>query len=396
MKIALIARDYTARGGVERVSQFYARHLMRLGHEVHVWYGKAAITQLDDGLHFHKIPVITKPGWLYTLLFAFLVRLKLDRRAYDAVVSMGVSGLCHDTVVVANSVHLQWFVTSLAKLSPSSIRWWLKLFNPLHYAVIALEKLQYRAGYYRSVIAVSEPIKQELIEVYGLPEAAIDILPNGADLEHMKPDPHERQKTRAALGVSNSEFLLCMLVNELERKGVRQAMEAVASLRQQYPVKLLVVSKVEREKVELIARETGTTESTIIKPNTPDARPYLWASDLYVLPTQYEAWNLSIMEAHAAGLPIVTTRLGQADLVVDEGRSGFLIENPLDVQELTIAIKKFFDNANRAQMSARARERIEPYRWEVIVQRLEALLKRADSSNKRKNISLAVGSIERK
>ncbi|HEY9772519.1 MAG TPA: glycosyltransferase family 4 protein [Planktothrix sp.] len=373
MKVALITRDYHSRGGIERVSQFYARTLRSHGHEVHVWYGNGGPEAIDQGVYFHQIKTLANNGWLYALLFAFATMRQIKTEEYDATIVMGTSGICKGSVVVANSVHQEWFTSSLKVLPILSSKWLLKLFNPLHYVVMLIERLQYKAGYARSIIAVSEPIKRELNQTYGIPLGEIDLLPNGANLDSSTPDDEVRLQTRRDLAVKENEYLLCMLVNELERKGVRQTLAAMKKLAS-CPVKLLVVTRVDLRVPAKMVQEFELEERVILRPNTPDARPYLWASDLYVLPTQYEAWNLSIMEAHAAGLPIVTTALGQADQVVEPGVSGFLLKDPKNVDELVAAIERWLSVSDKNAMREAARKRIEPYSWDKVISRLESIL----------------------
>jgi UDP-glucose:(heptosyl)LPS alpha-1,3-glucosyltransferase len=373
LKIAIIARDYHSRGGLERVSQFYARHLRDRGHEVHVWYGNGTISELDQGLRFHRVNTGLKSGWLYCAIFAALVSFRIKAALYDSVILIGAAGVCRGSTIVANSVHREWFLHSLAQLPVFSLKRVLKTFNPLHYVIIAIEYLQYRTGRYRSIIAVSEPIKRELTKHYGIPPSKISLLPNGTNCRPR--DTDLREAVRGQLDVGGDQFLLCMLVNELERKGVRQAMAAVAALRE-YPLRLLVVTKVDLRQVIKLAQQFGILDRVIARAATPDAQGYLFASDLYILPTQYEAWNLSIMEAAAAGLPVITTKLDQADRIVTDGESGYLLMDPLDVDEVTAAVSKWIavTPEEKLRMSAKSQESVRPYSWDAIVRQLESIV----------------------
>ena len=311
--------------------------------------------------------------WLYVLLFPYFVKAQLKVNNYDAVIVMGVAGLCQDGFVVANSVHRQWFKYSLSLTKKFTLKWCLKILNVRHYVVMWLEHLQYQSGSYRKVIAVSEPIKDELHVNYGVPRSQIEVLPNGADFKALTPNLSVRVEARAALKVADDEILLCMLVNELERKGVRQVMSAMKIL-SNYPLKLLVVGRFEQADCAQIANEVGVADRVIVRPSTNDVKRYLWASDLYTLPTQYEAWNLSIMEAQAAGLAVITTRLVEADLVVAPEQSGYLLEDPLDVNELVAALQKWLNNPDKTAMSLMARERAERFSWENLVEQLSNII----------------------
>ena len=227
--------------------------------------------------------------------------------------------------------------------------------------------------YYKQILAVSEPIKRELIAQYGVPPSAISLLPNGATLSDFTPNLEVRTKTRASLAVSPNQHLLCMLVNELERKGVRQTLEAVSRLRH-YDLKLLIVSRMPEAQVKQNGQALCLRGQADISLQRSRRTP-LSLGERSVCSTYpvRGAWNLSLMEAHAAGLPIITTRLGQADLMIS-GRSGSLLEDPRNVEELTKAIENWVLRSDKEAMTAAALKCAAPYDWKLIVKRLESLL----------------------
>jgi UDP-glucose:(heptosyl)LPS alpha-1,3-glucosyltransferase len=57
-----------------------------------------------------------------------------------------------------------------------------------------------------------------------------------------------------------------------------------------------------------------------------DVRPYLWASDFFVLPSYYETFSLATFEAAAAGLPVLVPRLSGVEDFLRDGKNGFQIE----------------------------------------------------------------------
>jgi glycosyltransferase involved in cell wall biosynthesis len=74
-----------------------------------------------------------------------------------------------------------------------------------------------------------------------------------------------------------------------------------------------------------LAAEPPLAGSLLLPGNVPDPVPWLQAADLFVFPSEYEGFGLSIVEAMAAGLPIVTTPVGAATEVVRPGESGWLV-----------------------------------------------------------------------
>jgi len=308
------------------------------------------------------------------LSFAWQTAREVAISSYDAVVTMGVASLAPNTIIVANSVHLHWYRQSRARLRPSQLRWWLKILNPLHPIVIFLEKMQYRVGRYKQIIAASQPIKNELNNLYEIPLSDIEVLPNGADIRKLVPDQATRLAVRRELGLSDGDQLILFAANEFERKGLRQVVETLVRIPDPC-LKLLVISRADHKQFLELTRELGLSQRVSFLPPTSDLHRYMWASDLFVMPTQYEAWSLAIVEAQAAGLPVITTRLGSADTVIDDGLSGFLVDDPLDVSELTAAIQLWRASPNREAMSAAAIERARQFSWDNILDGLENILR---------------------
>ena len=95
---------------------------------------------------------------------------------------------------------------------------------------------------------------------------------------------------------------------------------------------------------------------------------------LFVLPSEYEAFGLVLLEAMAQGSPVVATRVGGIPEFVEDGSAGLLVP-PHDERALAAALLELWpDEARRRAMGQYGRERIVPrYTWEALVDRLEAV-----------------------
>ncbi len=100
---------------------------------------------------------------------------------------------------------------------------------------------------------------------------------------------------------------------------------------------------------------------------------YYQAADIYVFPSLFEGSSLSIYEAMASGLPVVTTK--NSGSIIRDKKDGFII--PIrDSQDTKEKILQLYQNKNlRQKMGASAREQIKHFTWQIYEERVVALTK---------------------
>jgi len=117
------------------------------------------------------------------------------------------------------------------------------------------------------------------------------------------------------------------------------------------------------------AKELGVGDRVLfLGPRRPPV-PFLHAADFFVLPSAYEANALVVLEALAAGLPVIATPVGFAPEVVVDGVNGFLVER--DGRSVGERMEQLanLDETELAAWGRRARESVEPFGWRGIAQR---------------------------
>jgi glycosyltransferase involved in cell wall biosynthesis len=98
------------------------------------------------------------------------------------------------------------------------------------------------------------------------------------------------------------------------------------------------------------------------------------AADLLVLPTQYEAFALTVVEALASGLPVITTTVpGAGDLVRHDG-NGLLQQDATDAIELASLLELALDRSRRERWAAAAPEAVAGYEWTTLMSHYERVL----------------------
>ena len=147
---------------------------------------------------------------------------------------------------------------------------------------------------------------------YGVPRGLMTTIHNGSSPEDFSPERRQmmRMEARAEFGYGNGDVVALIAANELARKGFDVLVEAQARLGDQRLQVLLVGRKPLSPAHKRRLVEFGVADSVRYAGSRigHGGRPMHAAADLFVFPTQYEAFASSIIEALASGLPVITTK----------------------------------------------------------------------------------------
>jgi UDP-glucose:(heptosyl)LPS alpha-1,3-glucosyltransferase len=338
VRVALTYPHVTLRGGVERVVVDTARHLVRAGHEVHLFAATFEDGALDPAVVTHPVDVPARPDAVAALEYRrrATIALAADWPDWDTHASFSALSPLGG-VFWCPSVHRQAYETMVGRRNLQGRM--LQKVNPYHVVRLRLERQLLSPGGYAKVIALTDAIKDEILRFYDVPPEDIVVQPQGYDAERFNLDRRAqlRGPVRAELGLAEGDQAVVFVANELERKGFDTLVEAMAQVRDA-PFRLLVVGRVEPGRYQPLIDRHGLGSRITFTGSTDDPAPYLAAADAFALPTRYEPWGLVIVEALASGLPVVTTRLAGAGRAVEDGRTGRLLTSPDDPAELATAL----------------------------------------------------------
>lgn len=168
----------------------------------------------------------------------------------------------------------------------------------------------------REVVTVSSELKDHLV-AEGFPERMVNVIYNGIDVG-TRPGGDDRARVRAALGIREDQFVVGTIARLDPVKDLSTLIQAVARHQERRNVVLLVVGDgAELARLQSCAREAGAESSVRFLGHREDARDLLAACDVYANSSISEGISLTILEAMAAGLPIVATRVGGTPEIVD-------------------------------------------------------------------------------
>ncbi|GAB6859003.1 glycosyltransferase family 4 protein [Microbacterium xylanilyticum] len=190
------------------------------------------------------------------------------------------------------------------------------------------------------------------------------MIPNAVDAAKFQPaDAADRRaRVRARHGLRDEDVVLLFVGKEFRRKGLAPLIDALALLPSH--VRVLVVGGDDQDPFLAQARRLGVADRVVFAGHSAAVEDYFQAGDVFVFPTLYEAFALVTLEAAAAGLALVTTRVnGTEDLVVP-GENGFFAAR--DGAGLAHALTPVVQNAElRARLGARARRDASAYTWDA-------------------------------
>jgi glycosyltransferase involved in cell wall biosynthesis len=213
-----------------------------------------------------------------------------------------------------------------------------------------------------ALLAVSETHRRYLSEVERLPASRIEVIHNGVDLERYRPaTPDERAAARRALGMPERDVVFAAVASLKPIKRIDLLLEAIAPvMRARDDVRLVIAGEgPDRGALERRAAALGVDARVSFLGVRDDVAAVLRASDAAVLSSRMEAFPNAVLEAMAAGLPLVSTDVGSVREMVVPDESALLVP-PEEAEMLRAAIERLATDAGtRERLGRRGRAIVE-------------------------------------
>jgi len=206
------------------------------------------------------------------------------------------------------------------------------------------KRLNQRAfGAARHLVAWSQWAKDSLVADYGVPAEKVTVIPPGIDTDRWHFD--------RAIKSADEPVNLLFVGGDFARKGGETLLAAFAGLPPSLSAHLHIVTRTEGVGNNL----PRVTVHRRIAPNSDALLGLFAAADLFVFPTRGDCLPLAIMEALAAGLPVITTAVGALPEAVTHGETGWVVP-PDDPSALAEALAALTQNSEmRGRLAAQAR-----------------------------------------
>ncbi|QXF81487.1 glycosyltransferase family 4 protein [Rhodococcus pyridinivorans] len=225
-----------------------------------------------------------------------------------------------------------------------------------------------------TLLTVSENSADDIRTAFGIESERIHTIALGVNTEVFAPRKDERVPGR----------IVCVASADAPLKGVPTLLEAVAKLRTEREIELVLVSKLApggaTEKLidELAIGDVVRTVSGIDDTELADL---LASAEIAAVPSLYEGFSLPAIEAMSCGTPLVASRAGAIPEVV--GDAGRLVP-PGDAEQLAAGLAGLFDDpAERRRLGTKGRERVlERYSWAAVAAQTAAIYDKAIAAHR--------------
>jgi glycosyltransferase involved in cell wall biosynthesis len=227
-------------------------------------------------------------------------------------------------------------------------------------------------------VTVSEAIRRVLVDD-GVPAGRIACVHSGIDLSRIEAAPDERARVRQELGVPAGHALIANVAHMADHKGQRYLLEAMPAILSARPetVCAIVGDGELKADLEALARGLGVAHAVRFPGFRTDVPTVLKALDVFVMPSHMEGLGTSVLDAMAAGVPVVGTEAGGMPESIEHGVTG-LVCPVRDARAIARAVVSLLeDPALAARLADAARRRVrERFSTEAMVEGTLAVYRR--------------------
>ena len=229
-----------------------------------------------------------------------------------------------------------------------------------------------------AITAVSDNLRQETLTHFAI-EKDISVIHNFVDIHRFNKKPIDAFKKAIS---PNNEKIILHASNFRKVKRIADVIYTFNKIRTEIPSKLLLVGDgPERPMAEELCRELGICDDARFVGKQQDMEEIYAIADLFLLPSEYESFGLSALEAMAAGAPVIATNTGGLPEILTDGKDGFM-SSVGDVEHMSRNAKRLLSNPIlHAQFKKAAREKAESFDMSRIVPRYEELYEQVVKNN---------------
>ena len=384
--IAVVSPFVDKRHGTERC---VAEQIERLAesYEIHLFSSRVEDIETSR-LVWHRVPEIPGPHlaryiWWFAAnhVWRWAERVRSGEK-FRVVFSPGIN--CFDAnVILVHHVfadHRERLREPL-RLRSRHFRDWPRIVHRrLFYGLIGwLEGVVYRRRP-KALSAISRAVAAD-IERRFCPGEAVAVIYHGVNPVAFNPDVRHRRReaARRTLGFRNEDFVVLLMGNDWEKKGLPCLLEALAQAGD-LPVSALIVGNDRTGPYQEQARRLGIGGRVHFAGVSADVIPFYAAADVCAAPSLYDPFGLPVLESMACGLPVIASRAMGASELVTDGENGLILDDPQDATGLSRLIRRLHDDGEfQLRLGGAAVATARHFTWEAnaaaVAEQFEQVLK---------------------
>ena len=366
-EIAIVIPRFGLIGGAENFALQTARKLAsNSSFRVHVFSNEWNYN--GNNIRFSKVPYLRFPRHLITPSFAYFANRQVDGMGFDLVHS-------HDRIFRADVFTMHGIPH---RLWPLEVRR-KKRMSLFDIATARVEEHLVRRGGCRRFIAVSRLTREKFLQEY--PDIApekIEVVHPGVEMDVSRiPDRNAcRQDLLNRFSFSPDDLIFLFVSMNFDIKGLDALMGGLSRMRIMHPEirwKLLVVGKGEIKTYGNFAAGLNIGDRVIFSGavNKEELTRIYAASDVFCMPSKFDTFGMTALEAMAASLPVlISSNVGAKDLV-KPGVNGFIVEQPDMEEKIAEYLIQLINPQVRKKMGEEAFRTASLCSWDNVSSRME-------------------------
>jgi UDP-glucose:(heptosyl)LPS alpha-1,3-glucosyltransferase len=347
-KVAIIIeRIDTSLGGAERSVSELCRALEAGGCETHILAAKGQAQSKNVHILCGDI------GGTRTDLPVFEKALKkhIAENHYDIIHSVLPFDFA-DVYQPRGGTYAEAMLRNAASYGNKFIQIWKRVtsgFNFRRNALLKKEKALCKLNTGPVIIAISNYVAEQFKKHYGVDDSRITVIHNGVDIKTLaqanSAQSREQILSQLNIGENSKPVLFLFAANNFRLKGLDCLVKAFSQITQAGAY-LIVAGSDNIAQYRRLAANLNISEKVLFLGSVSNIGDLLAAADVAVLPTFYDPSSRFILEALAAGKPVITTRFNGASEQFTDNRHGKIIDSPDNIASLAGALTYFADSAN--------------------------------------------------
>ncbi|MBT0159186.1 glycosyltransferase family 4 protein [Candidatus Bathyarchaeota archaeon A05DMB-2] len=377
-------------GGVETYVHQLAKRFANKGHRVFVLSISSKNLQDNfeaDGINYimvptknikiPKLPLYPIKMLLFNIQAAIAIRKLNQKYKLDIVHAQFCCGFFYAISKIFTPDNAKFMVTLHGTLVDEQLAHIRPIWRNLHHSKIAAlyKSLKTSASFFpliimeyisvkraAGIIASSYDTLRNAIKYYKIDPKKATVIYSGINPENLIPEEHQNKKQYTPY---SDTFNVLYVGRADERKGISLLLDAAPIVISQNPnVRFFLVGP-DTEKYYAQLEKTGLERFFVLAGKVPPAtlQQYYQISDIFVLPSLYEGFGLVVLEAFAAGKPVIAFNVASLPELIDNGKNGVLV-TAIDPKALALSIEMLTKNPSLLKMRFNARETAKRFTWE--------------------------------